>query len=609
MPSNLDVSDGFLKGGAGGQGASKYVNPFFGIPLQFLPLNMDGMLWWANHFLFRFDFYKSSLQRVANYFITSLSVDCDDEESVEEYKNVFDKLNWKETLSECGLNLLAYGNAFVTVNQGFHRFLICPHCSKVSLIDRIHDYTFEKGQYNYRCPRCNFKGVHIIKNKPSKDTNKINVINWNPMEIKLRHDEPSASYEYFWEIPELYKKKVTQKNNKFYSKKTPQVVYDAIYEKKMVSFNPKNFIHLKLSTPSSLKTDGKSIPPCIYLFDSFFMLKVLERYNEVICFEDINPFRVIAMDPGTNPGNPILGNSNSGVWAAAVDNMISEHRRDPGSYHKFPFPINYQQLSGDGKNLAPVELMQQQRNNILNALNIPQELYTMSLQAQAVGPALRLFENSWSCVVDNYNKLLQHWGDVIGKIRGLTPARFSLMPITFADDMERKSVIGQLVSSNSIARSEFLKLYNFDYKDQLRKKMQEDLDAQELQEEEAERQQLKSMNKADIFGQQQQGQQGGAQMGGQAGAGNPGGQGAGDNVGSGAGMSPQDLLQQAQEIAQKLQGEDGAARRTELQKIKAQNETLWASVKAQLQQMDSGAKSQGLKDSKQQGQQPGGQGQ
>jgi hypothetical protein len=37
-----------------------------------------------------------------------------------------------------------------------------------------------------------------------------------------------------------------------------------------------------------------------------------------------------------------------------VSEMIEDHRKDPGAYHTFPFPINYQQLGGEGKNLAPV---------------------------------------------------------------------------------------------------------------------------------------------------------------------------------------------------------------------------------------------------------------
>lgn len=572
--------------------------------MQYMPKTMDGMLWWADHFLLRFGFYRTALSRIANYFITQINVECDDDKSEKDYKEAFEQIRWKEILSEAGINLIAYSNTFLSINQGFDRFLCCTNCNKISQIDRINTFKFDKNIFTYSCPGCGKNGIHKVIDKPSRDLDRLNVVCWNPREIKIRHEETTGASECYWDIPEIYKKKVTAKNDKFFPKKVPMVIYEAIAENKMIVFNKKNFIHLKLATPASLKTDGKAIPLCMYMFDDFFMLKVLERFNEVICYEDINPFRVIAMSQGTQMNNPILMAQDGGLWGAAVDQMINQHRKDPGSYYKFPFTMEFQQLGGQGKALAPVELIAAAQNNILNALNIPQELYAMSLQAQAIGPALRLFENSWSCVVDSYNKLMQQIGDVIGKIKGLAPAKFTLLPITFADDMERKSVIGQLVSSNSIARSEFLKLYDFDYKDQMRKKMQEDQDLQDLQEEEQERQEIRRASKASLFNSPQGGAGGGAAGGAAGGAPAGGGMGQADYSAS-QNSTPQDILQQAQEIAQQLQPLDGAARRQELQQIKAQNETLWSSVKAQLEQMDSGAKSQGLQQSKQQGQQGG----
>jgi hypothetical protein len=356
----------------------------------------------------------------------------------------------------------------------------------------------------------------------------------------------------------------------------------------MLSFNSKNFLHLKLDTPSTIRTDGKAIPPSMFIFEDLFMLQTLKRYNEVICFEDIAPFRVISMGEGTNPAaNPFL-NQSGAVWSNAVDSMIEEHRRDPGSYHKFPFPITYQQLGGEGTKLAPVEMMEHAKNGILNALDVPVEMFQMTFQQTAAGPMLRMFENAWSVIPSNYNMLLNHMGEVLGNIMGLPKAKISLIPITFSDDMERKSVIGQLVSANAIARSELLKLYNFDYEDQVRKKLEEDRIAQDVQTEEQEKQQLTQATQTNMM-QMLQGQpQPGAAPGG----------------GGGGGTTPQDALAQAQQIAQQLFPLDGAQRRSQLQQIKAQDQDLYAQVKAQLDQLGSQAKSQGLQGAKQQAAQP-----
>jgi len=194
-------------------------------------------------------------------------------------------------------------------------------------------------------------------------------------------------------------------------------------------------------------------------------------------------------------------------------------------------------------------------------------------------------------IPNNYNRLLNHVASVVGNIMGLPKAKVSLIPITFSDDMDRKSVISQLVSANAIARSELLNLYNFDYADQVRKKMEEDRIVQEIQTEEQEKQQLAQATQQNVM-QMLQGQQ----QGGQPGA--PGGAGGG-------GMTPQDALQQAQQIAQPLFPLDGAQRRAQLQQIKGQDQELYAQVKAQLEQMTSQSRSQGLQGAKQQAAQGG----
>lgn len=566
MP-NFETPDGFFNGDSP-RAVETYANPFYGIPHKYLPKTMDAMLWWSNHFLLRFGFYRSVLFRIANYFITTLNIECDDSSAKKKYEEIFKELEWKQVLAVAGLNLLAYGNLFATTTQGFVRFIECPKCHKISNLDKLNDYEFNKDcKFIYKCPGCSYKGVHEVVDKPSKDLDQVNVTFWPPREVIVRFEETTGAAEYFWKIPEDYKQKVTKENNKFFSKKTPKVIYDSIIQDKLMSFNPKNFIHLRVPTPNGIKCEGKAIPFCIYLFDDFFMLKVLQRYNEAICFEDIAPFRVIAMSNENNSqANPLLS-QGAPQWSGAVNRMIKEHRQDPGAYHTFPFPLQYQQLGGEGKNLAPTELIQQAIGNILNSLYVPQELYTMTLQTQAIGPALRLFENSWAILIDSYNTLLNHWGEVVGKIKGLPKAKISLIPVTLSDDMERKSIIGQLVSANAIARSEMLGLYGFDYKEQIRKKLEEDRAIKELQEEEVTKEQLRQMASSGI---------------------------------SDSAVAPQDVLSQAQEIAQQLFPLDGAERRAKLQEIKSADATLYSAVKQALEELTSSAKSQGLQQGKQQ---------
>jgi hypothetical protein len=333
-----------------------------------------------------------------------------------------------------------------------------------------------------------------------------------------------------------------------------------------MELNGNNFIHLKVPTPAGIPSRGKAVPYCIYMFDDFFMLKVLERYNQALMLEDIAPFRVFSMmDNAANPQANSVLMQNSTTWKTNVVRMIEEHRKDPAGYHIFPATVNYQQLGANGKALAPTEAIRDHTMAILNALNIPQELYSMTLQAQTAGPALRLFENTWSYLIDIYNKMLQHWADVIGKIKGLPAIKVTLTPISLSDDIERKSIIGQLVASDSIARSELLGMYNFDYREQLRKKQEEKSIQSEMEAEEKTKQDLINMEN-----------------------------------GVASSPSPGDQIDSAQQIAQQLFPQDGAARRAELQKIKSKDEQMYSMVKQKLEEMTASAQSQGVNQAKQQ---------
>lgn len=556
-----------------GLGADRYANPYLGIAHRWFPRNIDHMLWWANFLLLRFGFYRSALQRISNYFITSLNIECDDLDAKKKYEEAFEALNWKEILSKGGLDTLAYSNLFLSVTPGFDRFLICPNCKRVSNIKKINDYDFSsKGKYTLKCSSCDYKGIHEVEDKICKDAKNINITSWNPREVLVQYDIASNKSQYFWKIPMDYKNNVLKEKNKFFSKYTPAVVYEALLKDKLLEFNDSNFLHVKFPTPSGLRTDGKAIPLCIYLFDDFFMLKVLQRYDEAITFEDIAPFRVISMAPDNNPqANSILMQSSNN-WRGSVEQMIKEHRRDPGAYHMFPFPLQYQQLAGDGKNLIPAELMAQRVTNILNALNIPQELFNMNLQMQTVGPALRLFENSWSFLIGAYNQILQKIGDVVGALTGLPHAKIGILSTLMSDDMERKSIIGQLVASNSIARSTLLKLYDLDYEEQIREKKKEDKITKEIDEEEAAKEQLRQLS------------QGPQQQGGQQAS------------------TPSDQVEQAQSLAEQIFPLDSAQRRQELQKIKATDITMYGLVKTMLDDLGSQARSQGGQQAKQQSQ-------
>lgn len=579
MPADNQPS-GFFGGGSGK--GKEYVSPFYDISSQFIPNSVDGMLWWMDFLLMHNGFLRSALSRIVSYFINTLVIECADEELKKKYMEAFEVLKYKIILQTSGLNLLAYSNECLTVTQGFDRFLKCNSCGNAVNIEKTNKYEFNKGKYGYRCDSCKSTNTEL-SDQPSRDVSKLAVRHWPMRELITRHDCISDQTDYYWNIPQSYVKNVSKKNNKFFSKVTPKYIMDCIFAQggpKLLRLNKSNLIHLKIPHPSSIETDGKAIPLGMFMFSDFFNYATLKRFNEVICMEDINPFRLFSMTDGSQ-GNGSMFNQNGALWRSAITRMVEEHRRDPASYQTFPYPVNYQQLGGQGKQLVPVELMQQYKADILGAYNIPHELYEMNFQVgNMASPILRLFENAWSTVPESLNSVLQHMADVISKIMSWEKVKVSMLAVTISDDIARQSMIEDLVKSNVISKSTLLDIVNLNYEDQVKKRLEEDKITQKLTTEEQEKAQLEQAADSNVFNQAQ-----------------PGAQGSPYDT---SGSTPGDVESQAQDIAKKLFPMDGSQRRQELQQIKGVNQTLYSSVKAKLDEMTSQAKSQGVQGAKQQ---------
>jgi len=575
---------GFFNGG--GLPNNQYPNPYYNVAQQYLPISVESQLWWMDYLLLRNGFLKSALARVVNYFINTLIIEDASEDVKKKYEEIFRTLKYKVLLNTSGLNLTAMSNEVVSVTQGFDRFLKCLDCNNTINIEKTNNYEFNKGKYTHTCPSCKSRKSEII-DIPSKDIKKLSIIHWPIRQLITRHDKISGQTDYYWQIPQEYVRNVSKKNNKFFSKVTPKYVMDCIFTSggpKLLKLNKANLLHLKLPHPSSIETDGKAIPLGMFMFDDFFSYQTVKRFNEVIMYEHIVPFNLFSMASDNSPASSPVFNQNGGVWKSAIEEMVLAHKRDPGSYQTFPFPVNFQQLGGQGKELAPVELMQQYKSDILGNYNIPQELYNMNFAtANAPAPMLRLFENAWSIIPDSLNEVLQHIADIVSKIYGYEKIKVSMLASTISDDIEKKSIINSLVQANVLAKSTLTEIYGINYMDQVRKKIKEDDETSRIQREEQEKSEIEQSTEANVLNQPS------AQTA-------PGQPAASYNT---AGSNPNDVLQQAQEIAQKLLPLEAGQIRTELQTIKSTNPTLYAAVKTALGELRASGKSQGNQQIKQ----------
>ena len=287
-------------------------------------------------------------------------------------------------------------------------------------------------------------------------------------------------------------------------------------------------------------------------------------------------------------------------FTANISEMIARRRKDPFAMHSLPWPVNYQEFSGEGKQLTPKDLIQFQTNDMLDGMGYPAELFRGTLAMQTIPTTLRLFENTFHFLYRGFNNYAK-W--VIRRVRSYAnqaPLQASLQLPSIADDLEERQVYLQLAASGEVSRGKAYRVWGID--DPVREakeRMQEDIAIQKeqmkLQQQWQKEQQSGSLDA--IMGQQQG--SGGSSAGGAAGS-----------APQGTEMTPLDMDNKASQTAQEWLGiQDNGTRSKAMNQVKGSNPQLYSLAKQKMEDMRSQGASQGRKSVGQQAGSPGGQAQ
>lgn len=480
-----------------------------------------------------------------------------------------------------------YGNSFVSVYLPFDRYLQCPTCGNQVHISKIH-YEFDASSGNFlcECPKCKQGKVVFTRiDRRIRDTSKVNIIRWNPKRIKLKVHPISGEIRYYYKLDQRFVDHV-RRGDPFYINTTQWGFIETCLGDKSKSnaeylfeFEQGQIYHLRDTVFSGLqdKIRGWAIPPILPYFKLAYYIQLMRRYDEAIALDFIMPFRILFPQGQAPQGQDALTMVSMQSFISAMSSMVEKKRKNMTSIEVSPFAIGYQLIGGEAKQLAPKDSIQYASNELLNALGIPQELFSGTLSLQAAPIALRLFEREWTPFVDGMNTILQWISDQISRYFGWDRATVKLTPITLADDMDKKGLQMQAAAGQDISKQTAYRTMGIDYMKEQERIIQEQQDIQKLQE--------KAMANA------QAQQANGALGGGGDGGGDPSGM---NGPGGQVGATPGDIFEQAKQIAQQLIQENNQTHtRQMLASIKQTNPTLWAMVKGQLQEQRQQLASQG----------------
>ena len=611
---------------------SAFPDPYLDYASTQMPRSIYDVLRWAEFLWLTYGTYRMAAQRVVRYFLTQIELtDASDDEKEKYEKFLIEELHIMDVLATAGDNYMAYGNCVITLSVPFRRYLRCPKCALERPIAKVkYSFSLSTAEFRSECPdkRCGYKGAFERCDRRSLSADPIRVIFIPPQEIRTQYHPLTGHTNYFWQIPGNITYMITS-GNAFYLEHTAWEVIEAVKDKqKLFRFAPDVLYHLKDETIAGVRSFAWGIPLVMSNFKQAWYIQVLKRYNEAIALDYIIPFRVITPEPGTSrEADPVL-HTNLATFYGRVMTMFRQHRKDPTSIHALPFPIKMQMLGADGKELAPMDLIDKATDEFLNSQGVPAELYRGTLQLQAMPTALRLFERTWVHLVTGLNGLIGWLFKSISGLQNWENMKGRLQPVTLAENLEDKQIRLQLSAGQQISRQTAFAPFGINIREEIRKMLQEQAFQQEemtrFSKEQSQKQKLQDTFEQGSLPppQMQPGMPGGpmgpmgAQMGGQPmpqgqgqGAPQDPSQAQGQVPGPGGtpgvpmgtqpagpasgGVTPEDLMAQAEQIAYRLLTETYEQRRSEMLQLKKSNATLHAIVVAKMNEIRTQAKQTG----------------
>jgi hypothetical protein len=594
-------------------------SPFTKLTRRVYPKTIRETFAWAEELWMHHGMYSQSISSAVRYFMTELDVEGDDldfrtrKTYLDAISENFDMI---EELAVIGDDFMAFGNSFTSIHRPFLRLLICPSCSMRAPLKQFKQgLRFENCKFHAECPSCSYKGTmpHEDSLLPKEKAKPV-ITRWPPQFMRIQQHPMSKRTKYSIDLKQYDALSApVRRGDLVFLEDTPWEVIEAICRGSEFEFADDEIYHMSfpVAACSIPNLKGWGLPPFMADFETAVLVTMLDKYVETILVEYLMPFRVFSPPSAGGTKDPML-NMNMKDFVGSVMGMIQRHRRNPTDWNFLPYPLEYQTLGGEAKSLIPVDIMEHFEMRLLHSMGIPPEFYKSSITGfqAAAGPLIgfKMFERTWQHFANQLNKWATWVVNKQGDMLSWETVRAFVKPVSLYEDPEVRGLKIQLAAAGKISEDTAMQTIGIDY-EQERKKLldQEEAHAEDMEERQRQMEnQMANVQATTVPGPGQQVlmQEEQAAMAAQGQAGDPAAQGAAPMPPSqpsgaiggatGVGATIDDLLTNADQIAQELVVSDPLTRRRTLSDLKHQDEALYAQVKARLSELENQAATQGV---------------
>lgn len=594
-------------------------NPYRTYSNFIYPRTIEDVFIWAQWLWSRNAKYRTAIQKVVSYFISSLDIsqDTDDTSNIDaaaiaSFREALEKdYDIFPLILRTGEELAAMGNVFVSAERVFSRDLICPSCAWQMHLKNLRkhvEYEWDGTNFHGECPSCHKNVVYRVQDVKSQDTQgrRVRFVFRSAEDMRVQYNRLTETFKFFYKMPDDIAQGI-RRGDVVYLEDSPKVFLEAASKRnQLVEFPSESFFTMRTRTLSSLDKlyMGWGLPLFMSSFDNLVRLQHLDKFNEAVITDYITPTRLLSPAPQTltaGVADPNRMPMSGAQLRNFLQSSLKQVRNNPSSWIISPVPLQYQRVGGEAE-LAPVNLMEWYTSQILSDMGIPQEFRQTSLNA-GVAPTmgLRMFERQWVHLAKSLSAFTKWAAKHIADAHSYENMTCELSQTSFVEDDSNRQVMLNLMQGQLIAKTNVLKRFGIDYEDEVKMKVKEAQLEEKIAREQQQDQQASEMVQSvmppaaapgigqaqmNIEMMQQQAQAaaqggappqgGGAPMPPQGGGGMPA---MPFNTGNSQSATLEQLFAQAQEMAQQLYSAPPNVRRQELVNLKATNPSLHAQVK------------------------------
>ena len=466
---------------------ARYPNKIFSLSEHYLPRTVKELFWFCKYYYQTNPALSQAITMSAEYPITDIVIQTDNEELRKRYENLLKQWNIREQMIDIGINYFVFGNAFASLIFTQHRYAVCTRCGRrVRIKAKLAEK--ETRWMNFKvvgpCRGCFSHSIeHKIEDIYSMAPEFMHLAHWSPNDIEIEHNQITGQNTYYYCIPPDMRSKI-YRGDPDTLETTPMLFIEALRRggNHRVRINRDNIFHFARAGMST-EYRGWGVPIPMAALQDLYYRGILRRAQEAIALDHIVPLRFFY--PESEAGGPPPSQSyNIEEWRQELTEDIKRWRRDPNHIIFAPVPIGVGYFGGQARSLMVGPEIQQADQNIIVASQMFQEAIYGGVSWSGSSVSLRMLENRYMTYRDRLEEFLQFILDTAATVLRWEKVTVRLAEFKMADDQMRRDFLLKLNMALKVSDKTLFAELGIDPEgeaEQIRKELKEHGDLQMVQ--------------------------------------------------------------------------------------------------------------------------------